>query len=189
MKISEIAISGTRKRPLRMRPLRRVQNDFTQSPLDEADDGKNKHLQHLEDEIIDKGVVGIKIAINALSSLYGMLRGHADRGYSITTKWDGCIHPDHILQTDHGNLRIEDIIDRANLGEQISVLSYDFSQHITVMSPITNAVKKTGNKKWIEIVLENDDCIRLTEDHEVYTTNRGWIEARNLDENDDIKEL
>ena len=89
MKISEITLGGKRKRPERMRPGRRIQNEFTQVELDEADDGKNKHLQHLEDEIIDKGVAGIKIAINALSSLYGMLHGHADKGYSITTKWDG----------------------------------------------------------------------------------------------------
>ncbi len=93
MKINEIILGGKRKRPARLRPARVVQQDFQnsyhQEDLDEADDGKNKHLQHLEDEIIDKGIAGVRIAFDAISSLYSMLKGHADKGYSITTKWDG----------------------------------------------------------------------------------------------------
>jgi hypothetical protein len=93
MKISEITLGGNRKRPARLRPARVVQRDLLDAnkpeELDEADDGKNKHLQHLEDEIIDKGIAGVRIAFDAIASLYSMLKGHADKGYSITTKWDG----------------------------------------------------------------------------------------------------
>ena len=55
----------------------------------EAKDGKNTHLEHLEDNIFNKGFAGAKEAVNYLYSLHEMLEGHAKAPVSITTKWDG----------------------------------------------------------------------------------------------------
>lgn len=50
---------------------------------------KNVHLEHIEDEIINRGVVGGRDAINFLRSLRDMLAGHAQKKVNVTTKWDG----------------------------------------------------------------------------------------------------
>ena len=57
--------------------------------LFEAKEGKNTHLEHLEDNIFNKGFAGAKEAINYLYSLHEMLQGHAKAPVSVTTKWDG----------------------------------------------------------------------------------------------------
>ena len=51
--------------------------------------GKNLHLEHLEDEIINNGVPGGRAAINFLRSLRDMLKGDAASKVNVTVKWDG----------------------------------------------------------------------------------------------------
>jgi len=86
MKISEITLAGSRKRPKRLRQERVKQNDLM---IKEAAEGKNTHLEHLEDEIINKGYAGIQQVTDTLQGLSNMLAGSADKKYKISTKWDG----------------------------------------------------------------------------------------------------
>ena len=51
--------------------------------------GKNLHLEHLEDEIINFGVDGGRAAINFLRSLRDMLAGSSRSSVNMTVKWDG----------------------------------------------------------------------------------------------------
>ena len=51
--------------------------------------GKNLHLEHLEDEIINYGVDGGRAAINFLRSLRDMLAGSSRSSVNMTVKWDG----------------------------------------------------------------------------------------------------
>ena len=60
---------------------------FTQ--LDEDKGGKNLHLEHLEDEILNYGVDGGRAAINFLRSLRDMLAGASRSSINMTVKWDG----------------------------------------------------------------------------------------------------
>jgi len=62
--------------------------NFTQF-LNEAKEGKNLHLEHIEDEVLNRGVPGARDAINFLQSLRDMLAGHAQSKVNVTTKWDG----------------------------------------------------------------------------------------------------
>ena len=57
--------------------------------LQEDHAGKNLHLEHLEDEIINNGVGGGRAAINFLRSLRDMLSGSARSSVNMTVKWDG----------------------------------------------------------------------------------------------------
>ena len=57
--------------------------------LSESKAGKNLHLEHLEDEIINFGVEGGRAAINFLRSLRDMLAGAARSSVNMTVKWDG----------------------------------------------------------------------------------------------------
>ena len=52
-------------------------------------EGKNVHLEHIEDEVLNRGVVGARESIDFLRSLRNMLAGHAESKVNITTKWDG----------------------------------------------------------------------------------------------------
>ena len=61
---------------------------LTESAVVEAE-GKNTHLEHLEDNIFNKGYDGAKEAINYLYSLHEMLDGSTNSPVSMTTKWDG----------------------------------------------------------------------------------------------------
>ena len=62
--------------------------NFTQF-LNEAKEGKNLHLEHIEDEVLNRGVSGARDAINFLQSLRDMLAGHSQSKVNVTTKWDG----------------------------------------------------------------------------------------------------
>lgn len=51
--------------------------------------GKNTHMTHIEDLILDGGVKGARQAILALRSLRDMLAGSTKAPVDITVKWDG----------------------------------------------------------------------------------------------------
>ena len=50
---------------------------------------KNTHLEHLEDDIINRGSAGGVNAINFLKSVRDMLAGHSGAKINATVKWDG----------------------------------------------------------------------------------------------------
>ena len=52
-------------------------------------EAKNLHLEHLEDEILNNGVIGTRDSINFLRSLRDMLAGNAKSSVNVTVKWDG----------------------------------------------------------------------------------------------------
>ena len=54
-----------------------------------AVNGKNKHLDHLEDRIILDGNAGAKEAIEILKLMGDFLSGTPGPGIAVTTKWDG----------------------------------------------------------------------------------------------------
>ena len=57
--------------------------------LTEDKQGKNLHLEHLEDEIINFGVKGGRASIEFLRSLRNMLSGASRSSVNMTVKWDG----------------------------------------------------------------------------------------------------
>lgn len=75
--------------------------NFTQFLTESKKEGANLHLEHIEDEVLNRGVSGARDAINFLQSLRDMLAGHANSKVNLTTKWDGApaifcgINPDN----------------------------------------------------------------------------------------------
>ena len=57
--------------------------------LTEDKGGKNLHLEHIEDEILNFGVSGGRAAINFVRSLRDMLAGSSRSSVNMTVKWDG----------------------------------------------------------------------------------------------------
>lgn len=52
-------------------------------------EGKNLHLEHLEDNVLNRGVSGARESIEFLRSLRNMLAGNTGSKINVTTKWDG----------------------------------------------------------------------------------------------------
>ena len=57
--------------------------------LTEDKGGKNLHLEHIEDEILNYGVTGGRASINFVRSLRDMLAGASRSSIDMTVKWDG----------------------------------------------------------------------------------------------------
>ena len=57
--------------------------------LAEDKGGKNLHLEHIEDEILNYGIDGGRASINFIQSLRDMLSGEARSSINMTVKWDG----------------------------------------------------------------------------------------------------
>ena len=53
---------------------------------------KNLHLEHLEDELFNRGEAGVNEAIAFLKSLSEMLKGNAKSPVNVTVKSDGDSH-------------------------------------------------------------------------------------------------
>jgi hypothetical protein len=51
--------------------------------------GKNLHLEHIEDEILNYGIDGGRASINFVRSLRDMLAGSSRSSINMTVKWDG----------------------------------------------------------------------------------------------------
>lgn len=57
--------------------------------ITETVDGKNLHLEHLDDEIWNRGHQGAIEAINYIEGATNLLQGNTDQRYFATKKWDG----------------------------------------------------------------------------------------------------
>lgn len=57
--------------------------------LTEASEGKNTHLEHIEDQVLNRGIDGAREAIDFLRALRDMFSSDADKRVNVTTKWDG----------------------------------------------------------------------------------------------------
>ncbi len=103
------------------------------------------------------------------------------------------------LLTCKGTVKIHGCFDKNTLitlanGEQIpisdvkagmSILSYDITNNIETIKKIKETFIFESDKNWIELVF-SDRTIKCTEDHKFYTKNRGWVEAKMLNENDEF---
>jgi len=64
-------------------------NNLAQQLLFEDKGGKNLHLEHIEDEILNYGIDGGRASINFVRSLRDMFAGATRSSINMTVKWDG----------------------------------------------------------------------------------------------------
>jgi hypothetical protein len=62
---------------------------FSEYLTESKKEGANLHLEHLEDNILNRGVKGARESIDFLRALRDMLAGHSQSKVNVTTKWDG----------------------------------------------------------------------------------------------------
>ena len=64
-------------------------NNLAEQLLFEDKGGKNLHLEHIEDEILNYGIDGGRASINFVRSLRDMFAGASRSSINMTVKWDG----------------------------------------------------------------------------------------------------
>ena len=64
-------------------------NNLAEQLIFEDKGGKNLHLEHIEDEILNYGIDGGRASINFIRSLRDMFAGATRSSINMTVKWDG----------------------------------------------------------------------------------------------------
>lgn len=91
-----------------------------------------------------------------------------------------------ILQADGSSISFKELLD-ANI-KKLEVLSYDFNRK-SFIKKLTNDVFKTRKSKLLEIEFDDGYKVKCTPDHRFLTKNRGWVEAQNLNEEDELENV
>lgn len=91
-----------------------------------------------------------------------------------------CFPEDTKIETNDGNKDIKNI----SIGD--IVYSYNENKNKIELKPVEEIYKREYSGELIRIELDNGNIIKCTPNHKIYTTNRGYIEAKDLLESDDI---
>lgn len=92
-----------------------------------------------------------------------------------------CFVEDTEISTDAKTKKIQDI----GVGDVVQ--SYNEITNQFELRKVIQTHKRPYSGKLITIELEDGNVIKCTPNHKIYTTNRGWITADSISENDDIK--
>ena len=100
-----------------------------------------------------------------------------------------CFDYDTEITTNLGKLKIGDIVTNKT---HCSVLSYNEQTNELEWKPITNWFANEVKTPMIELTIQRENgeikTLKCTLNHKIYTSNRGWVSASDLTEDDDIVE-
>lgn len=97
---------------------------------------------------------------------------------------DECVDGDTLIDTINGKEPIKNI----KIGDYVKSYNIKTNQieYCKVLEVFKNHIS-SKNSDMLEIELVDGKKIKLTANHPVFTTNRGWVRAGDLNENDDLK--
>src|ERR1700722_19086875 len=104
-----------------------------------------------------------------------------------------CFTGDSLVHTDKGLIAFRELFDRANHGETFSVYTHDATnpeapaEQMELTSP--EAFMITGFQDIVRLRFGNGMEIRCTPSHRIFTVNRGYVEAKDLTPDDQVKTL
>ncbi len=104
-----------------------------------------------------------------------------------------CFPGSALVHTDKGLVRFAELFDRANRGEQFGVYTHDATNpdapadRVLVTSP--EALMITGFNDILRLRFDNGSELRCTPGHRIFTANRGYVEAREIAPEDEVKLL
>jgi hypothetical protein len=135
----------------------------------------NAHSTHIEDLIFSQKAAGVKIVLDALKDI-GESIGTEKGAGKVTTKIDGCLHPDTLIKTTEGDVPFHRII--ADFPEKTYVCEGKTENDEIVRQDIELPRITDSKKKWVLIETDEGNII-ATEDH-LFKTKNGWKEAKDL---------
>ena len=98
---------------------------------------------------------------------------------------DECFHPDALVLTSLGYLKISDI----KVGDKI--INYSEKDNRFKEDTVVNVFRnltKSSNERMYELEFDNGKKIKVTGNHR-FLTQRGWVRADQLNDDDDIKSI
>jgi ribonucleoside-diphosphate reductase alpha chain len=104
-----------------------------------------------------------------------------------------CFPGDQRVHTDKGLVRFDELLDRVRRGETFGVYTHDATnegapaERVEVTRP--EAVMVTGWNEIVRLTFDNGMELRCTPNHRIFTTNRGYVEAKDLTVTDEVKTL
>jgi hypothetical protein len=144
-----------------------------------------RHLEHLEDLLILKGLDGIRDIKKFVHDLYDNVFDNNSKVF-IQVKIDGCVQGDTIVLTDAGEIKIKDLV---NNDLNTVLKCYTYNEKIKKIE-LNNIISRCGitDKKWLKIYFDTFSVI-VTEDHPFYVKNIGYVDAKDLTSDMDILDL
>ncbi len=101
-----------------------------------------------------------------------------------------CFPADQRVVTDQGLIRIGDLVARAAVGETFQIYTNDVTAEsdpaarVVATSPLRYMV--TGTKEILELRFSDRSRLRCTPNHRLWTENRGWVRAEDLETDDRV---
>jgi hypothetical protein len=96
---------------------------------------------------------------------------------------NGCFDKDTLIKTENGIKKISEI----SIDDKVLTYDEDSGEYYYVNPFMVFETPQSVDKQKIELTFEDGTIERCTYDHEWYTTNRGWVKAGELTEDDDVK--
>ena len=160
-------------------------------------DGKVKHpfvmgsMEKIKEESPDEVKKWICENIKTKMSISAKVDGISCRStykngvlVGIYSRGDGCLSEDSIVEFEDGRKIPIGVVCKLHINGKIKSVNLD-TGNIEYKNIISHSINPHTNN-WVKIILENGVELKVTEDHKIYTTNRGWIEAKDLTSNDDV---
>lgn len=97
-----------------------------------------------------------------------------------------CVTGDTIVATEKGGIRMDELVTGFQLGNSVNVYSYNTVTGEKELKPVLAGALTRKNTKVIRITTDDGKTLKLTPDHKVYTSNRGYVEAQHLTVDDDL---
>lgn len=98
---------------------------------------------------------------------------------------DECFPYDTLVETDKGLLKIGDIVEQKL---KVRVASFNFSRNAIAFNSIKHYVKIKRHTRLVT-VFHSEGRLVCTEEHEIWTVNRGYVKAKSLRQGDRLRVL
>jgi hypothetical protein len=147
--------------------------------------GERNHGTHAEDMVL-YGPEGLDFTLSTYRDLLDEFKGHAEGKRNVSTKIDGCFAPPTLIKTSKGLMPIIEAIKRVQGGESLDVHARDLDTGLDTITPILAGMAEPGEKAWVRVTLAGGGSFECTEDHLIYTKNRGYVAAKDLSVKDEL---
>lgn len=145
----------------------------------------NVHQLHFEDAVL-LGPDGIDEIKDKVKRFFAKLEGE-DLGLNMTSKIDGCLHPDTLIKTTEGDISFSEIISNRN-NHKYYGYGKDKNGNIKEVELKFPRISTGSHKDWYSIVFENDGYVIATQNHP-FSVKGVFIETEKLQVNDDVDTL
>lgn len=117
-----------------------------------------------------------------------------ERGYKVVQS-NLCLTGDTLIEvklnsnSESETIRLDHFIEKWQLGYYSDCLVKSYKDDVVTWSPVSAAAKTADVTELYEIETPNGKTIRCTANHKIYTKNRGYVEAKDLVETDELLEV